>query len=84
MKRRAARPALAPEAAVLMRAAFEPRYGRKLDDGELDGMADRLRRFTAIVSGWDAEDRARAAAASGTDSCPSPSNDLTLPPGAAK
>lgn len=70
MKRRAARPALAPEAAALMRAAFEPRYGRKLDDGELDGMADRLRRFTAIVSGWDAEDRARAAGSASDEAAP--------------
>jgi hypothetical protein len=62
VKRRAARATLAPEAAALMREAFEPRYGRRLDDGELDAMADRIRRFTAIVTGWDAEDRARSAA----------------------
>lgn len=70
MKRRVAKAALAPEAAELMRAAFEPRYARKLDDGELDAMADRLRRFTAIVTGWEAEDRARAALASGSPSEP--------------
>jgi hypothetical protein len=68
VKRRPARPALAPEAAALMREAFEPRYRRKLDDVELDGMVDQLRRFTAILSRWDAEDRARTAVSPGTSS----------------
>ena len=35
-------------------------------------MADRIRRFTAIVTGWEAEDRARAAA-SAPDEAPPPS-----------
>lgn len=70
MKRRAARATLAPEAAALMREAFDPRYGRKLDDGELDAMADRIRRFTAIVTGWEAEDRARAAASAPDEAAP--------------
>jgi hypothetical protein len=70
VKRRAARATLAPEAALLMREAFEPRYGRKLDDGELDAMADRIRRFTAIVTGWEAEDRARAAASAPGEAAP--------------
>lgn len=70
MKRRAARATLAPEAAALMREAFGPRYGRKLDDGELDAMADRIRRFTAIVTGWEAEDRARAAGSASDEAAP--------------
>lgn len=76
MKRRAARATLAPEAAALMREAFEPRYRGKLDDGELDAMADRIRRFTAIVTGWEAEDRARAAATATEVPATSPPNGV--------
>jgi hypothetical protein len=36
------------------------------------------------VSGWDAEDHARAAVSLGADSCSPASPDLSLPPGAAK
>ena len=76
MKRRAPRPSVSPEVAALLRAAFEPRYGRKLDDGEVGGMADRLRRFSDVMLGWEAEDRARAALASVCPGGPPPSPSL--------
>lgn len=81
MKRRAPRPSVSPEAAALLRAALEPRYGRKLDDGEVGAAADRLRRFNDVMLGWEVEDRARAALADAEAALPPSSNSS---PGAAK
>lgn len=61
MSRRAApRSTLSPEAAGLLRGAFEPRYGRPLPDEEVGEIADNLRRFNDVLSSWELEDRARA------------------------
>lgn len=62
-QRRSRQPALAPEAAALVRQAFEPRYGHALDDAAVEGIADRFRRLTDLLVTWDAEDQARAQAA---------------------
>jgi hypothetical protein len=83
VKRRAPRPSVSPEAAALLRAALEPRYGRKLDDGEVGAAVDRLRRFSEVMVGWEVEDRARAAQAEAeTETALPPSSNN--PPGAAK
>ena len=72
MSKRAARAGVTPEAAALIRAAFEPRYGRVLVDADVDGIADRLRRFADVLVEWEGADRTRAAADSGSTPVLSP------------
>ncbi len=48
------------EATGRIRDAFEPRYGRALDDTEIDEIADNLRRFHDVLASWDLGDKARA------------------------
>lgn len=77
MSKRTARTTAAPEAAALIRAAFEPRYGHSLAPDAVDGIADRFRRFADVLASFEREDRARATSASVGPSA-------LLPPGESK
>ena len=78
LKRRPPRPSVSPEAAALLRAAFEPRYGHALADEAVDGIADRFRRLAEVVFSFEQEDRARTALAAAAP--PSPPAVPSPPP----
>ena len=77
MSKRTARTSAPPEAAALIRAAFEPRYGHALADDAVDGIADRFRRFAEVLVSFEQEDRARAALAA---QAPQPAVPPSSPP----
>lgn len=60
------RSSLSPDAAALVRKAFEPRYGRDLADEEVGEIADNLRRFHEVLASYELEDKARALLAPAT------------------